>query len=352
MYQAKPITSDELAEFYRLFNGDKTFLQSAHFAAYRKACGETIRLEGYYVQDQLVAVALMQQLSTKLKRWLHVPHGPLAMTGHNTPEFWTWWLNHYQQLGRELKLDLVRVSPLLNLYSPPCEGERAGVANTLQQDESLIFQKQGFKPAAIHLVNPEISWVLDITPGQDDLLQQMKKSTRYEVRRGLKPETGFSVTVDHDLDTFWQLHEATVARQGFVPFTRQSTEAELEAFGDDCAIITVWHEGQALASGVFLFDDRAGYYHQGASVHSKLPAAHAYLWAAICEAKKRGCTEFNFWGVCGEDQTKHPWFGLSKFKRGFGGFERAYLHVHDCELTWKAKLNRGLETWRKKKRGY
>jgi len=334
MYQARSITVDQLQAFYQSFNTDKTFLQSANFANYRQAVGEKIVLEGYYHKEELVAVALMQHLTTKLKSWLHTPHGPLVLEAHNTAEFWQWWLTHYQTLGKDMKLDLVRVSPLQNVESP------------------IDFAKAGYKNAAIHLVNPEHSWVLDLTPSEEELIAQMKKSTRYEVRKGLKPETGFKITVDQNLDAFWQLHEATVARQKFVPFTRKSTEAELEAFGNDCQIVTVWHEGAALASGVFLFDDHAGYYHQGASVYSKLPAAHAYIWAAICEAKKRGCTEFNFWGVCDEDQTTHPWFGLSKFKRGFGGEARKYQHVHDYEISWKAKLNRGLEAWRDKKRGY
>ena len=158
--------------------------------------------------------------------------------------------------------------------------------------------------------------------------------------------------MDQNLDAFWKLHEATVARQKFVPFTRTSTEAELSAFGDNCRIITVWHEGKALASGVFLFDGNAGYYHQGASVYSKLPAAHAYIWAAIKEAKQRDCLEFNFWGVCGEEEKNHPWYGLSKFKRGFGGSEKNYHHVQDFEITWRARLNRIIEARRRKKRGY
>lgn len=358
MFSAKTISSSELQTFYRNFLGDKTFLQSGAFATFRQACGETVLLEGYFKGEQLVAVALMQPLQTKLKHWLHVPHGPLVSPEHEQ-DFWPWWLQHYQNLGREWKADLVRVSPLLSLNSSPqrggwegCKDSSPPLAPPHKGENLKVFEKASFKPAAIHLVNPEKSWLLDITQSEDELLAAMKKSTRYEVRKGLKPETGFKVTVDHDLDTFWGLHEATVARQGFVPFTRKSTEKELQVFGDDCAVITVWHEGQALASGVFLFDDHAGYYHQGASVPSKLPAAHAYLWAAICEAKKRGCTEFNFWGVCGEDETQHPWYGLSKFKRGFGGYEKNYLHVQDYELTWKAKLNRVIEAWRKKKRGY
>lgn len=333
MFKAQIITAEVFDTFNRGFEGEKNFLQSASFATYRKNCGEDIRLEGYFKDDELVAVALIQNLKTKLKKWLHVPHGPLVKPSIKSV-FWPWWLQHYRDLGKELKQDLVRVAPL-----------------EITANE-ISFQAAHFKPAAVHLVNPETSWILDITQSEDELLAAMKKSTRYEVRKGLKPETGFTTTADLNLEAFWDLHEATVARQNFVPFTKKSTQAEINAFGDHCKIITIWHEEKALASGVFLFDDKSAYYHQGASVHSKLPAAHAYIWAAILEAKTRGCTEFNFWGVSREDDKNHPWFGLSKFKRGFGGFEKNYHHVHDFEITWRAKLNRIIETRRKKKRGY
>lgn len=333
MYTARAIDFATLENFYASYSEPKTFLQSARFTRYRQYCGEAILIEGYFYQENLIGIAVIQALKTKLKRWLHVPHGPLVLAAHKT-DFWPWWLQHYQTLGLTKKQDLVRVSALL------------------EPNETDIFSSLKFKPAAIHLVNPENTWVLDITQSEETLLGSMKKSTRYEVKKSLKAETGFKITIDQNLNIFWELHQATVARHGFVPFTYQSTKAELEAFGNNCQIITVWHEEKPLASGVFLFDDRTVYYHQGASVPSKLPAAHAYIWAAIGEAKARGCTEFNFWGVSPEDQPHHPWFGLSKFKRGFGGFEKKYEHVQDFEITWKAKLNRIIETWRKKKRGY
>lgn len=333
MFTAKNINFETLENFYESIAAEKTFLQSADFAHYRENCGETIKLEGYFKNDVLIAVALIQSLNTPIKRWLHVPHGPLVKPEFQA-KFWSWWLKHYANLGTGLKQDLVRVSPLVGV------------------ETKINFTTANFKPAATHLVNPEKTWVLDLSKSEDELIANMKKSTRYEVRKGLKPETGFKITIDHDLDAFWQLHEATVARQKFVPFTRKSTEAEIESFGDNCKIITVWHDEKPLASGVFLFDNKTGYYHQGASVYSKLPAAHAYIWAAICEAKKRGCQEFNFWGVCAEDQAQHPWFGLSRFKRGFGGYEKNYHHVHDFEITWRAKLNRIIETRRRKQRGY
>ncbi len=323
----------ELDLFYDNFSGPKTFLQSATYGQFRALVGEEVFYLGLYKGEKLVGSCIIQKIKTRFKTFLHTPHGPLI----SEPAVWEHFLNAYKALGEREKCDFVRISPLL---SP---------------EQESLFKAQKYKPAAIHLVNPEKTWVLDITKTEDELLAQMKKSTRYEVNKGRKPETGFEIKKGNskeDLDIFWALHSETVKRQGFTPFPRSQTEKELQTFGDKCQIISISHEGKALASGIFIFDDNAGYYHQGASVFSKLPAAHAYIWQAILEAKRRKCTEFNFWGVCGEAETKHPWFGLSKFKRGFGGRETNYLHVQDFPITWKYHLNTVIEKHRRKKRGY
>ncbi len=190
------------------------------------------------------------------------------------------------------------------------------------------------------MVNPEKTWILDITPDEEALLAQMKKSTRYEVRqiekKGLTVKQGNSA---EDLDIFWELHRETVARQKFVPFPKKNTEIEIQTFSEDCQIFSTKVENDYLSSSVILFDDQSAYYHQGASQYSKLPVAHATIWAAIKEAKKRGCQTFNFWGIVDDEAKKHPWYGLSRFKRGFGGEEHNYLHCQDYPLTWKYTLN-------------
>jgi len=332
MWKLKPITDTVLTDFYLSFTGEKTFLQSSAYAQLRESLGEIVLRYGIYKSKKLVGTVLIQITQTKLKRFAHIPHGPLLLDEN----CWAWFLAAYKNIGREHNCDFVRISPLI----PAQAGNQ-----TLTQNN--------FKPAPIHLVNPEKTWVLNLEKPEEEILAEMKKSTRYEVRKGVK--TDFKVKIgnsNQDLDIFWDLHLETVKRQGFVPFSRKLTEQELESFSDQAQIISIFHDEKPLASGVFLFDDRTGYYHQGASTYSKLPAAHAYLWQAILEAKRRGCREFNFWGVCDESQTKHPWYGLSKFKRGFGGQEKNYLHVHDFPLTKKYYLNVLVELWRKWKRGY
>jgi lipid II:glycine glycyltransferase (peptidoglycan interpeptide bridge formation enzyme) len=59
---------------------------------------------------------------------------------------------------------------------------------------------------------------------------------------------------------------------------------------------------------------------------------------------------YNFWGVVPETATKHPWAGLSTFKRGFGGAEEQYVHAKDLPLSLKYWLTYTIEKVRKMKR--
>jgi len=367
------IPASQLDNFYNSFAREKTFLQTSKYGDFREKLGEKNFRFGIFFGDQLVGIVQLQKIKARRGTYLHVPHGPLIDLKHQDPAL-SFFLQEYKNLGKKEKCDFVRISPLLT------------------PDTKEPFKQQKFIPAPVHLVNPELTWVLDLKPKEEELLQNMKKSTRYEVRRiekvGIKVNQGNS---KKDLDIFWQLHEETVKRQKFIPFARQTTEKELEIFGNNLQIFSSYtefkessefdesrgkneersklycsHTASSTAdfdeeirkfrrfysSSIILFDKHAGYYHQGASIYSKLPVSNATLWSAILEAKKRGCNEFNFWGVCEETKKKHPWYGLSKFKRGFGGEQRAFLHAQDYPLTAKYWLNWLIEKWRKWKRGY
>ncbi len=331
------INKAQAQEFYDHFRGTKTFLQNSQYGDFRKALGETIFYVGLFDKNKLIGIALIQKIKTKLKTFLHCPHGPLllAISNEQLTAFLNKFLDFYKKLGKDEKCDFIRISPLLN------------------PDKKQFFKQNKFRDAPVHLVNPEKTWILDITPDENQILAQMKKSTRYEVRqiekKGLIVKQG---NTNEDLDIFWELHTETVKRQGFTPFPRENTEIELDVFGDNCQIFSTKVDDTYFSSSVILFDNHAAYYHQGSSRYSKLPVAHATIWSAIKEAKKRGCREFNFWGVVADTEKSHPWYGLSRFKRGFGGREEEYLHCQDYPITWKYWLNFILEKYRKWKKGY
>ena len=332
-FELAKISSTELQKFYNDFSGAKTFLQTAKFGKFREILGEKNIILGILADGKLIGVAQTQKIVAKRGTFLHVAHGPLIFAGF-LGEALPFFLREIKKIGRQEKCDFVRISPLLS------------------EKNQIAFAHENFRKAPLH-INPDRTWVLDLTQSEEEILKNMKKSNRYEINRiersGIEVITGNS---RENLDIFWKLHLETVKRQGFTPFSRKTTETELEVFGDDCQIFSAKIGNEFLSSSIIIFDNFAGYYHQGSSVYSKFPVAHASLWAGILEAKKRGCREFNFWGVSPVENEKHPWTGLSRFKRKFGGEERTYLAAQDYPLTIKYWLNWAVETWRKKKRGY
>ncbi|PID70821.1 hypothetical protein CSB37_00180 [bacterium DOLZORAL124_38_8] len=334
-YQTKEISKNTFQTFINKTSLTKTFHQSVNFGDFREAIREQIFYTGIYKNNDLIGVALIQKITTRVKTYLHCPHGPILDSTET--DAWQNFLSFYKNFGTKQKADFVRISPLLSKDT----------------NAQPIFKKLNYRNAPIHLVNPEHTLILDITPNEEDLLKNMRKSTRYEVRRiekmGITVQTG---TDEQNFENFWQLHHETVKRQGFTPFPKSHTQKELQIFEPNIEIFTAQIDGKSFSSSVIIFDNKSAYYHQGASIYSKAPVAHATIWAAIKEAKRRGCIEFNFWGIVDKNQTKHPWFGLSRFKKGFGGKEHKYLHCQDFPLTWKYYLSAAIEKFRKWKRGY
>ena len=332
-FELKEIKASELQEFYDNFSGEKTFLQTEKFGKFREILGEKNILLGIFGDKKLIGVAQIQKITAKRGTFLHIAHGPLIFAefaGEALPFF----LSKIKKIGRTEKCDFLRISSLFN------------------EDSKSAFSHAKFRTAPLH-INPDRTWVLDLTQSEEEIMKKMKKSNRYEINRiersGIEIIRG---NFRENLDIFWNLHLETVARQRFTPFARKTTEAEMEVFGEDCQIFSAKIDDKFYSSSIILFDNFAGYYHQGSSVYSKLPVAHATLWAGILEAKKRGCKEFNFWGVSPEENKKHPWTGLSNFKRRFGGEERKFLGAQDYPLTIKYWLNWAVENVRKKRKGY
>lgn len=330
----KKITGEQLDLFYKSYPEKKTFLQTSAYGRFREQMGEKNLRYGIFKNSQIIGIAQFQVVPAKRSRHLHCPHGPLLKKEY-LPEALPFFLSKYKEIGKENRCDFVRISSLL------------------EPGKKDFFEQEKYRPAPVHLVNPEKTWVLDLTTNEDEIKKQMKKSTRYEINRIEKNHIQVQKgNGPEDLDIFWALHQKTVQRHGFVPFSKKSTQKELDILGDQVQIFSASLDDEFFASSVIIFDSHAGYYHQGASVPHKLPFSYATLWAAIQEAQKRGCREFNFWGVCDKDDKNHPWYGLSKFKRGFGGEEQNFLHAQDYPLTPKYALNWIIEKYRKWKRRY
>jgi lipid II:glycine glycyltransferase (peptidoglycan interpeptide bridge formation enzyme) len=219
-----------------------------------------------------------------------------------------------------------------------------------------FFSLQHFRRAPMHM-HTERSWILSLIPSEESLLSSMRKTTRYAIRRAQKE----GVTIEEsalpdDVDRFLPLYEKTVSRQGFTPFSREYLLKKFQAFatGNHARWFFSLHEGKTIAAAMILLLPHAAFYHHGASdpAHARIPAAHLLQWKVICRAKQQGCREYNFWGIAPEGEPKHPWAGISLFKKGFGGADFPYLHAQDKVLSKRYWFNWVVESMRRIKRGY
>ena len=170
--------------------------------------------------------------------------------------------------------------------------------------------------------SPKATRVLDLTLADADILDQMKSKTRYNIR--LAEKKGVTVARSTDVDAFYDMLVSTSGKKtGYFPHEKAYYQKLIETLGpDDLArIYLAEHEGDALAGILVVYSGKcATYLHGGQNgVRKNLMAPYLCQWIAIREAKERGCTNYDFWGVAETDDPNDPWAGITRFKEGFGG---------------------------------
>lgn len=319
----------------RLPATERSFLQSYGYGQMQARLGnEPMYLLAEEEDGTIRASFLAILFKARRGRYFFLPYAVI------TSEIWPLLLDFLRAMASTLKVDFIRISPLLDDSA----------------SNKKFFTENGFRDAPVHMMHPEILWVLDLSKTEKVLLKEMRKNTRHAIKQatlgGLEIVSGNSPEL---LEEFYRLHSETARRQHFVPYPREYLNAQLETFGraDQLKVYLARHEGKYIAGAVIMFYGHEGVYHHGASLaeYAKIPASHLIQWEAIREAQRRGLAHYNFWGIV-ENAPRHPWAGLSFFKQGFGGQSRRLLHCQDLPLTKKYWFNYAVETVRRIKRGY
>ncbi|MBI4133193.1 peptidoglycan bridge formation glycyltransferase FemA/FemB family protein, partial [Candidatus Uhrbacteria bacterium] len=305
------------------------------------AQGRGVTRLGVFDGGRLVALSLWSRVSARRGTFLLCPHGPLV-----APE----------AAGRLADI-LVSIREAL---APIAERERCSFlrVSTLTPDtpeHRASFLRARFRPAPIH-AHTESVWVLDVTPSAEALLAGMRKNTRYAIRRAERDGVSIRMSRDvKDFAAFLEVYEETVARQSFVAFPAAFLKDEFEIFSRAGKAVLIFgsYRENPISAALIVYDAGSGFYHHGGSVQTipGISASEAVQWAAIQEAKRRGCSRYNFWGIAPTEDRNHPWYGLTKFKQGFGGRLVSYVPTQDLPLTPSYWLTYGFEKMRKMKRG-
>jgi peptidoglycan pentaglycine glycine transferase (the first glycine) len=329
-------------DFLRMIE-EKTFLHSWNWGELQEALGEKIWRLGVFSENGLSAAALVIKIEARRGTFLFCPHGPVTnLCGRQKRhKILKALMDYLQKLSKEEKVSFIRISPIWKR----------------NKENEQVFQGLGFRQAPIH-VHPENNWVLDLNKPEEELLREMRKSTRYLIKKGLKnPELRIIKSQNiRDIEAFNRIYQATAERQKFVPFSLEYLKKEFFSFSRDneALIFLAENQEEIIGSAIIIFWQNMAFYHQGASLqkYPDIPANHLLQWEAIKEAQKRGCKIYSFWGIAPEDKPEHPWKGITIFKKGFGGRKIKYIKTQDYPLSlgyWKNYL---IERQRAKKRGF
>ena len=282
------------------------------------------------------AHALMIVRNAKRGRYLEIPCGPLL--DWNNKKLSKDVFDKISEIGKREKCIFVRIRPQLN-----------GSPENLKKLADLKLEKSPMHLAAEHTV------MIDLRKTEDELLADMRRQTRYEVRRAEK--LNIHVDKSNSLEVFKEFHSVqteTAKRQNFVPPSLKTLLAEREAFGDDIMIYVAKNEDdKPIAYGMIIRGGKEGDYYEAASteLNHKLPGAYALLWQAMKDLKADGYERFNLWGIAPPNQPNHRYAGVTTFKTGFGGEVVEYVPAHDLVLSKVRYLaDFAFETLRKKRR--
>lgn len=333
MFTLQEVTTQQVWEEAIAFFPEANFLQAWEWGEFHTALKK--KVTRYAIYEEETTVGLFQIVIEKAKRgsYFGIAGGPLLDWSNR--EVVSFWLDQVRHLAKTEKVVFVRFRP--QAQSSP---------------ELLAFvHAQGAVLAPMHLT-ADLTLQLDCTQSESELLAQMRKNTRYEIRKA--DTLGISTTVCQDpaeIQRFYAIQCEVAKKHHFVPFSYDFFQEQFNAFvkNDKVVLISAYQAETLLAQAFIIFDNKEAVYHYGVSTaeNSKLPGSYACQWQAIKEAKARGCTRYNFWGIAPEEQKEHRFAGVSLFKRGFGGKEIEYLPAHDLPVSLAYWLTYWFERIRK-----
>lgn len=280
------------------------FLQSWHWGEFQRALGRQVLRIGVFQGTQQVAAAqgAVYQLPMN-QSYFYFPRGPI-MVEYSDQELWKVLHAALVDRAKQFRALAVRIEPLL----PRTQEAPSITALGYHQTEAM-------QPADTRLLSLQMD--------EEELLAVMHQKTRYNIR--LAEKKGVQVINTHaekDLETFLQLQHVTASRDKIHPFsdsyfrTMFATLPELMR-----SVVLAQYNGMTLAANLMIrYGDTMTYSHGASSnEHRNVMAPYLAQWRSIQHAAQSGLKWYDFRGIAPDDNPKHDWAGITRFKAGFGG---------------------------------
>jgi lipid II:glycine glycyltransferase (peptidoglycan interpeptide bridge formation enzyme) len=328
--QIKEVESKDIWEDFLKKQDNPTFLQSWDWGTFQERFRPKVYRLGIYKDTEIVGVCLCYLLVTKLRTHIYCSGGPI-LDWQNISETFPALLMHLKSLAKKNNAKFIRLDPqILDI-----------------QAHHELFKKYGLVKANTN-TQAERKWMLDLTPDLDALLNNMRKNTRYSVRKAEKQgiKTTFTTKAE-DFHIFWDLFAKTFNKKQFTPHPKNYYQEQFEVF-EKAGNYRLYHSTVndiELCAALFMFyRDSACYLHAANDNENRdYFGAYDLIWQVIKDAKASGLKYLDFWGIAPNEDPKHPWAGFTFFKRGFGGQEINIIRAHDYPVSFNYFVVRMIE---------
>lgn len=243
-------------------------------------------------------------------------------------ELLSYIVNHFIEFAQKNRVSFIRINPWL---PKSIAGE--------QTDFEMLFNKVLLKKGFHVLEEGRHTYWIDLAKSEEELLNNMKRQTRYEVRQGLKSEIQTCTYEEQDVglvDQFWKQYKILVEKKGFGGYTVQQFKHEVSTLlSAGLANLYVFkYRNQIINYSIASNFGVAAYLHGAIDYRFKdlegCPSpGQLAQWKMITNAKAQGAKIYDM-GFCpGPVPLKeHPAYKIWRFKYGFGGDHVEYLPVY------------------------
>lgn len=282
------------------------FLQSWDWGDFQKSARKVWRFGVTYDRQIIASAQIIEHLLPLNKSYLYCPRGPIIEEGLDD-----------QSKTQALKLILSQARDI--------------TISTAQTEEIFFRLEPTFNPQSLILnlkktkpIQPSDTLILDLTQPEEQLLMNMHQKTRYNIR--VAERHGVTVREEDNWQKVWPLFQKTAKRDKFSLHPKNYYQ-KMVGNSDIIRMWTADYKGKIVAANIVTyFGDTVTYVH-GASDYEYRSVMAPFLlqWEIIKQAQLVKYSNnqifkyYDFHGIAPTNRKDHPWYGITRFKKGFGG---------------------------------
>lgn len=315
----KPITEKERKAYNRVVNHP---LQSFEWGEFRKKTGVKVVRRGLYDKDKL-----MGGFTLTLHPIPHTPYTIGYLPKGEMPDIKL--LKELREIGKREHCIAIQLEP--NVRD----------SNEAQQH----LKKLGLRPA-VHPLFTKHTFILDLTPSEDELMKNFHSKTRYNIR--LATRRGVTVmekNTNEAFEIYQKLTHETTTRQSFYAHTPEYHKTQWETLSHVATppyrelsshlLLANYNKKTLVAWILFVFKDTLYYpYGSSSNEHRETMPSNLVMWEAIKFGKRLGLKRFDMWGALGpEPDTSDSWYGFHRFKQGYRPEHVTFVGSYDLVIN-------------------